>query len=176
MEHIYRPRSRHSRSPPRLRDKFLEHNRRSGRSHDFHYRHRPPCLSSREKRTIGHLRRSPPVDSRYSRGQMRPSHSALKLRRRTLYPPSNMQRRRPIHSHDRSRELVDRNRTNRLSSIEHECERKLKTAELCHRDKSHNPNKTEVINTNNMKPTRTSDADLDKNNREERETTKRAAK
>ncbi len=176
VEHIYRPRSRHFQSPPRLRDKFLEQNRHSGHSYDFHYRHRPRSSSTREKRTIGRLRRSPPVDSSYSR-TIRPSHSPFKLRHRTLYPPTRMQRRHHVHSHGRSRQLVDRSRSSRLSNTERKREKKLETAELCDKDKSHNPKPTEIVNTNNMKPT--SDADLDSSNREKRErkeTTRRAAK
>jgi hypothetical protein len=84
--------------------------------------------------------------------------------------------RRPVHSHGRSRQLVDRSRSS-LSNTERKREKRLETAELCDRDKSHNPKQTEIVNTNNMKPT--SDADLDNSNREKREnkeTTRRAAK
>ena len=73
-----------------------------------------------------------------------------------------------MHSRDRSRQLIDHDRSNRLSGSE--LERKLGTVELCRRDESHNPKKTEMMNSNNVKPTL--DADLhvgSKSNREKRE-------
>lgn len=166
MERSYRPHSRHSRSPPRLRDKFLEHNRHSSYSHDFHCHHRPPRSSSRERRTIDRRRRSPAVDSNYLRGRMRPSYSPLKVRHRTVYPPTRMQRRH-MHSLDRPRQLIGRGRSNRLSGSEHE--RKLGTVELCRRDESHNPKKTEMMNSNNVKPTSGADLQVGKSDREKRE-------
>lgn len=71
-----------------------------------------------------------------------------------------------MYSLDRSRRLIGRNeRSNRLPSTEHE--RKLGTVDLCRRDGSHNPKRTEMMNTNNAK--HTLGTDRDKSNREKRE-------
>ena len=163
VERIYRPRSRHSRSP-RLRDKFLEH-RHSGHGHDFRYHSHPRYSSSREWKSIDRLRRSQPVGSNYSRGRMHSSHSALKLRHRTIYSPARMRRRHHIHSRDRSKQLIDHSRSSRLASTERES--KIGTVELCHSDANLNPKETADMNANNVKPT--SDADLGKSNRGKRE-------
>lgn len=161
----YRPHSRHSRSPPRLRDRFLEHNKHSSHySHDFCYR-RPSRLSSRERR-INDQRRSPPVERNYSRRRMCPSYSPPKLRHRAVYSPTRMQRRYRMHSLDRSRRLIDRNvRSKRLPSAEHE--RKLGTVELRRKDGCHKPKRMEMMNTNSGE--RTLGADRGKSNREKRE-------
>lgn len=170
VERIYRPHSRRSRSSPRLRDRVFERNRHSSYSRDHR---RCPYSTSRERRTIDRLRRSPPVDSNYSRGRMHPSHGPLKLRHRTMYSPTLLKRRHRMHSLDRSRQLIGRSRSSRLPSTGRE--RKLETVELRHRDKNHVPKKTENINANNGK--RTSEADqLGKNDREQKEITGRTAK
>ena len=180
MERRYRPHSRHSRSPPHLRDKFLGHNRHSNYSHNFRYQYRPPRLSSRERRTIDRRRRSPAVDSNYSRGRMHPSYakcSPLKVRHTTMYRPTHMQRRHHVHSLDRSRQLIDHGRSNRLPSSEHK--KQLGTVELCHRDESHKPKKTGMMNSNNVKPASDADLHVSKSNREKRErkeTTERTEK
>lgn len=111
MEHSYRA-SQHSRSPPRLGDKFVERSRYPDyRGHESSHRHHPSHPPSRERRIICQVRRSPPFveNDRYSRGRMHSPLNSPIPRHRIKYSPSPQMRKRPrIHSLERSRRPIER--------------------------------------------------------------------
>ena len=171
VEHSYRPNTRHSRSSPRLGDKFLEHNRQSSHySHEFPHHRRPPRLSSRERRIIHQLRRSPIENNCHSKGGMRRPYSPPRLQHRARYSPARMQRRHRMHSLDRTRRPIERNslgrgeRSNRLPNTQHE--RKLA---LGRRDGHRTRKSSGMFNTSGATQIGRSTSNADQHKREEKE-------